>query len=172
MTVDGRVFRPMSKSHLNEHCGRLAKTHHHVVLRSRVDGEMSRFMGWIGGTHTMRYPVHHHTSGMRHLYQQCYESFPIQDDQHFLVGMSSATRSGQDWSNGRRIGSGDRCCTGCKGRNWPRSYSRPGQFRVLRVVSSGLMSRCRNRRLTQSAALPSEVHRWVMKAVANRLLDA
>jgi len=24
------------------------------VLRPLVDGEMSRFMGWIGGTHTMR----------------------------------------------------------------------------------------------------------------------
>jgi hypothetical protein len=29
--------------------------HYHLVLRPLVDGEMSRFMGWVGGTHTMRY---------------------------------------------------------------------------------------------------------------------
>jgi hypothetical protein len=33
-----------------------------------VDGEMSRFMCWVGGTHTMRYHAHYHTSGMGHVY--------------------------------------------------------------------------------------------------------
>jgi len=46
---------------------------------------MSRFMGWVGGTHTMRYHAHYHTSGMGHVYQQRYKSFPIQDDDHFWV---------------------------------------------------------------------------------------
>lgn len=59
--------------------------HYHLVLRPLVDGEMSRFMGWVGGTHTMRYHAHYHTSGMGHLYQQRYKSFPIQDDDHFFV---------------------------------------------------------------------------------------
>ena len=63
----------------------LMPNHYHLVLRPAVDGEMSRFMGWIGGTHTMRYHAHYHTSGMGHLYQQRYKSFPIQDDEHFLV---------------------------------------------------------------------------------------
>ncbi len=63
----------------------LMPNHYHLVLQPRVDGEMSRFMGWIGGTHTMRYHAHYHTSGMGHLYQQRYKSFPIQDDDHFLV---------------------------------------------------------------------------------------
>ena len=31
----------------------LMPNHYHLVLRPLVDGEMSRFMGWIGGTHTM-----------------------------------------------------------------------------------------------------------------------
>ena len=31
----------------------LMSNHYHLVLRPLVDGEMSRFMGWIGGTHTM-----------------------------------------------------------------------------------------------------------------------
>lgn len=63
----------------------LMSNHYHLVLRPLVDGEMSRFMGWIGGTHTMRYHAHYHTGGMGHVYQQRYKSFPIQDDEHFLV---------------------------------------------------------------------------------------
>jgi putative transposase len=38
--------------------------HYHLVLRPLVDGEMSRFMGWVGGTHTMRYHAHYHTSSL------------------------------------------------------------------------------------------------------------
>jgi putative transposase len=63
----------------------LMPNHYHLVLRPLVDGEMSRFMGWVGGTHTMRYHAHYHTSGMGHVYQQRYKSFPIQDDSHFLM---------------------------------------------------------------------------------------
>ncbi|MGM0490183.1 MAG: transposase, partial [Planctomycetota bacterium] len=44
--------------------------HDYLVLRPLVDGEMSRFMGWIGGTHAMRYHAHYHTSGMGPVYQQ------------------------------------------------------------------------------------------------------
>ena len=63
----------------------LMPNHYHLVLRPLADGEMSRFMGWVGGTHTMRYHAHYHTSGQGHLYQQRYKSFPIQSDEHFLV---------------------------------------------------------------------------------------
>ena len=63
----------------------LMSNHYHLVLRPLIDGEMSRFMGWIGGTHTMRYHAHYHTSGLGHVYQQRYKSFPIQDDAHFFV---------------------------------------------------------------------------------------
>ncbi|MBC8353148.1 MAG: transposase [Planctomycetes bacterium] len=63
----------------------LMSNHYHLVLRPLMDGEMSRFMGWIGGTHTMRYHAHYHTSGLGHVYQQRYKSFPIQDDSHFIV---------------------------------------------------------------------------------------
>ncbi len=42
--------------------------YYHLVLRPLVDGEMSRLMGRAGGTHTMRYHVHHHTSGMGQFY--------------------------------------------------------------------------------------------------------
>ncbi|QDS92458.1 Transposase IS200 like protein [Roseimaritima multifibrata] len=67
------------------YCFQLMPNHYHLVLRPLVDGEMSRFMGWVGGTHTMRYHSHYHTSGQGHLYQQRYKSFPIQDDDHFFV---------------------------------------------------------------------------------------
>ena len=63
----------------------LMPNHLHLVLRPLVAGEMSRFMGWVAGTHAMRYHAHDHTSGMRHVYQQRFKSFPIQDDDHFLV---------------------------------------------------------------------------------------
>jgi len=84
----------------------LMTNHYHLVLRPKVDGEMSRFMGWIGGTHTMRYHAHYHTSGFGHVYQQRYKSFPIQDDGHFFVVCRyverNALRSGlvrraEDW---------------------------------------------------------------------------
>ncbi|MFN9877176.1 MAG: transposase, partial [Planctomycetota bacterium] len=47
----------------------LMPNHYHLVIRPLLDGEMSRFMGWLGGTHTMRFHAHYHTSGMGHLYQ-------------------------------------------------------------------------------------------------------
>ncbi|MCC9599398.1 transposase [Stieleria sp. JC731] len=63
----------------------LMPNHYHLVIRPLVDGEMSRFMSWVGGTHTMRYHSHYHTGGTGHVYQQRYKSFPIQDDVHFHV---------------------------------------------------------------------------------------
>ena len=63
----------------------LMHNHYHLVLRPLVDGEMSRFMAWIGGTHTKRYHAHYQTGGMGHVYQQRYKSFPVQDDEHFFV---------------------------------------------------------------------------------------
>ena len=63
----------------------LMHNHYHLVLRPLVDGEMSRFMAWIGGTHTKRYHAYYQTGGMGHVYQQRYKSFPVQDDEHFFV---------------------------------------------------------------------------------------
>ncbi len=63
----------------------LMPNHYHLVLRPLVDGELSRSMKWIGGTHTMRYHAHYHTQGLGHVYQQRFKSFPIQSDEHFLV---------------------------------------------------------------------------------------
>lgn len=59
--------------------------HWHLVLSPRVDGGMSAFIGWITLTHTQRYHAHHGTTGLGHVYQGRYKSFPIQDDDHFYV---------------------------------------------------------------------------------------
>jgi len=58
---------------------------YHFVLRPLVNGELSRFMKWIGGTFTLRYHAHYLTQGLGHVEQQRFESFPIQSDEHFLV---------------------------------------------------------------------------------------
>jgi putative transposase len=71
----------------------LMPNHYHLIVRPLVDGEMGRFMAWLGGTHTIRYHAHYHTRGLGHLYQQRYKSFPIQDDDHFLVACRYVERN-------------------------------------------------------------------------------
>lgn len=63
----------------------LLPNHWHMVLRPLKNGEMSRFLRWVSGTHTMRYHAHYHTAGQGHVYQGRYKSFPIQADEHFLT---------------------------------------------------------------------------------------
>jgi putative transposase len=55
----------------------LMPDHYHLVLRALVDGEMSRFMGWVDVTYTMRNYSHYHTRRFGHVYQQRYKSIPI-----------------------------------------------------------------------------------------------
>ena len=63
----------------------LMPSHWHFVLRPIEDGGMSNFLRWVSLTHTMRYHAHYHTAGEGHLYQGRFKSFPVQDDDHFLV---------------------------------------------------------------------------------------
>ena len=46
---------------------------------------MGRLLRWVTATHTQRYHAHYHTSGEGHLYQSRFKSFPVADDDHFLV---------------------------------------------------------------------------------------
>jgi putative transposase len=46
---------------------------------------MSNFLGWVSLTHTMRLRAHYRTSGLGHVYQGRFKSFPVQDDEHFLL---------------------------------------------------------------------------------------
>lgn len=59
--------------------------HWHLVVRPLQDGAMSRLLFWVTMTHAQRYHAHYDTVGEGHLYQGRYKSFPVQNDEHFLV---------------------------------------------------------------------------------------
>lgn len=63
----------------------LMPNHWHFVLQPTQDGGMSDFLRWVSLTHTMRLHAHYHTAGEGHIYQGRFKSFPVQDDDHFLV---------------------------------------------------------------------------------------
>ena len=46
---------------------------------------MSRLLFWVTMTHAQRYHAHYGTVGEGHLYQGRYKSFPVQNDEHFLI---------------------------------------------------------------------------------------
>ncbi len=73
----------------------LLPNHWHLILRPTEDGQMSRFLRWVTGTHTMRYHAHYQTSGEGHIYQGRYKSFPVQDDDHFYVVCRYVERNAQ-----------------------------------------------------------------------------
>jgi putative transposase len=60
--------------------------HWHFVVwpRQRRDGEVTDFFRWLTLTHSQRWHAHHGTSGMGHIYQGRFKSFPIAADEHFL----------------------------------------------------------------------------------------
>ncbi len=61
------LYEGLQIYHVKHFSFQLMPNYYHLLLRPLVDGEMSRFMGWIGGTHTMRYHAHYHTSGLGHI---------------------------------------------------------------------------------------------------------
>lgn len=63
----------------------LMPNHWHFVLRPTEDGGMSNFLRWVSLTHTMRLHAHYQTSGDGHIYQGRFKSFPIQDNNYFLL---------------------------------------------------------------------------------------
>jgi putative transposase len=62
----------------------LMPNHFHLVLWPRADGQLSQFMQWLSMTHAQRWHAHRHTGGRGHLYQSRFQSFPIQEDGHFV----------------------------------------------------------------------------------------
>jgi putative transposase len=59
--------------------------HWHLVVRPRHDGQLSRFMRWLGQTHTQRWRHARRRVGEGALYQGRFKSFPVKQDRHFLV---------------------------------------------------------------------------------------
>jgi putative transposase len=63
----------------------LMSNHWHLLLWPREDGQMSSFLQWITLTHTQRWHADRGTSGIGHLYQGRFKSFPVQSDSHYLT---------------------------------------------------------------------------------------
>jgi len=58
--------------------------HWHLVLWPKNDGDLSEFMQWITNTHSKRWHTAHGTTGIGHVYQGRFKSFPVQSDIHYL----------------------------------------------------------------------------------------
>jgi putative transposase len=63
----------------------LMPNHWHLVARPRTDKALGRWLGWVGVTHVRRYHEHYHSRGGGHLYQGRFKSFPVTEDEYFLV---------------------------------------------------------------------------------------
>ena len=72
-----------SETRLLAYC--VLRTHWHLVVWPREDGELSRFTGWLTLTHTQRWHAHRHSTGTGHVYQGRFKSFPVQEDEHFYA---------------------------------------------------------------------------------------
>lgn len=63
----------------------LMPNHWHLVVWPRLDGELSRFTGWLTLTHSQRWHAFRHSAGEGHVYQGRFKSFPVQEDDHFYT---------------------------------------------------------------------------------------
>jgi REP-associated tyrosine transposase len=80
--------------------------HWHFVVWPRNDGELSRFFGYLGLTHAVRWQVAHRAVGTGHVYQGRFKNFIIQRDEHLKWVLRYAERNplraglvkrAQDW---------------------------------------------------------------------------
>lgn len=62
--------------------------HWHLILWPREGGELSDFMQWLTLTHTQRWHAAHGTTGIGHVYQGRFKSFPVKSDQHYLTALA------------------------------------------------------------------------------------
>jgi putative transposase len=69
-------------------CGYCIMSNHwHLLLWPAEDNTLSQFMHWITLTHIKRWHTSHGTTGMGHLYQDRFKSFPIQSNVRYLKAM-------------------------------------------------------------------------------------
>ena len=59
--------------------------HWHLLLWPVNDGDVSEFMQWVTVTHTQRWHAAHGTTGIGHVYQGRFKSFPVQSNEHYLT---------------------------------------------------------------------------------------
>ncbi|MCF7957019.1 MAG: transposase [Phycisphaerae bacterium] len=66
-------------------CGYCIMSNHwHMLLWPSTDDTMPNFMHWVTVTHTRRWHTAHGTTGIGHVYQGRYKSFPVQKNRHYL----------------------------------------------------------------------------------------
>ncbi len=69
--------------------------HWHLLLWPRADGDVSEFMQWVTLTHTQRWHAAHGTTGIGHVYQGRFKSFPVQSNRR-VVRYPKKSEVGQD----------------------------------------------------------------------------
>jgi putative transposase len=60
----------------------LMPNHFHIVIRTRADGDLGRWVQWLLMAHARRYHRHYNTTG--HVWEGRFKAFPIQDDAHLV----------------------------------------------------------------------------------------
>jgi REP-associated tyrosine transposase len=60
----------------------LMPNHFHIVMRTRADGDLGRWVQWLLMAHARRYHRHYNTTG--HVWEGRFKAFPIQDDDHLV----------------------------------------------------------------------------------------
>ena len=115
------------------------------MLWPRHDGELSAFFRWLTHTHAMRWRVSHHNVGYGPLYQGRFKSFPVEQDEAFLLicryvernALSAGlVRRAEDWRHGslwaRAHGSSELRSLLC---DWPVERPRNWVERVNAVLT-------------------------------------
>lgn len=57
--------------------------HWHLVLWPKINDELSAFMHWVTGVHSVNVRLRTRTKGVGHVYQDRYKSFPVQEPRHY-----------------------------------------------------------------------------------------
>ena len=73
----------------------LMSNHWHFVVwpKPRQAAEVSEFFRWLTVTHSQRWHAHHGTSGMGHVYQGRFKSFPVAADEHLRAVLRYVERN-------------------------------------------------------------------------------
>lgn len=69
----------------------LLPNHFHLVVWTRDDGDLGRWMQWLLTSHVRRYHRHYDSSG--HVWQGRFKAFPIENDSHLLTVMRYVERN-------------------------------------------------------------------------------
>jgi len=63
----------------------LMPNHFHLIAQPQVDGQLSKFMKALLGTHGQRWHAYRGTAGLGAVYQGRFKAFPIQTNAHFYT---------------------------------------------------------------------------------------